>query len=127
MKGKSSMNQPGTRKRRTTSKPTTEPVTQAHLAWVSDVQENGINSPSSRQCPKCQGFLLTQPIDLTPLNDIRCVNCGWQPQWGTRIVKENEEVRSIRRFTAQCVSDIDTKSQSKALKTTLSSDKTSGS
>ena len=127
MKSKPSIKKHGTRKRRTASKPSAEPVTQAHLAWVSDVKENGLNSPSSRRCPKCQGFLLTQPIDLTPLNDIRCVNCGWQPQWGTRIVKENEEVRSIRRFTAQCVSDIDTKSQSKAFKTTLRSNRNSGS
>ena len=89
------------RKRRHRSTPGSLPVTEAQVMWSADVQLHGLDSPIARQCPKCQGLLTSQAVHLTTKNDIRCINCGWQPQWGTRVVTESDEVRSIRRLTAE--------------------------
>ena len=89
------------RKRRTRAKPGSLPFTEAQALWSADVEQHGLDSPVARQCPKCHGLLMAQAINLTTKNDIRCINCGWQPQWGTRVVTESDEVRSIRRLTAQ--------------------------
>ena len=52
-----------------------------------------------KQCLKCQGWVVSQSIDLSEKIETRCLNCGWQPQYGARIIKEPEEARAIRRFT----------------------------
>jgi len=57
-----------------------------------------------RYCLKCQGWLEVQAVDTTQKVEMRCLNCGWQPQFGGRIIKESEEARSIRRFTAEFLS-----------------------
>ncbi|GJL56297.1 MAG: hypothetical protein NPIRA02_34290 [Nitrospirales bacterium] len=101
MKKKSYVKTPKPRKRRTRSIPGSLPVTEAQTMWTADVKMHGIHSPAARRCPKCRGLLTAQVIDLTTKNDIRCINCGWQPQWGTRVITESDEVRSIRALTAQ--------------------------
>ena len=65
------------------------------------VQQNGSKNGRSNHCPKCDGLVVCQPINSSNMMDIRCINCGWQPQWGTRIVTESAEVRSIRKLTSQ--------------------------
>jgi hypothetical protein len=52
-----------------------------------------------KQCLKCQGWVVCQSIDLSEKIETRCLNCGWQPQYGARIIKEPEDARAIRRFT----------------------------
>ncbi|MCZ6801056.1 MAG: hypothetical protein O7F12_11255 [Nitrospirae bacterium] len=42
---------------------------------------------------------MSQSIDLSEKIETRCLNCGWQPRYGARIIKEPEEARAIRRFT----------------------------
>jgi len=56
---------------------------------------------SVEHCLKCQGWIVVQEIDLSKKLEMRCLNCGWQPQYGERMVRETEEARSIRRFTAE--------------------------
>lgn len=56
---------------------------------------------SVEHCLKCQGWIVVQEIDLSKKLEMRCLNCGWQPQYGERVVRETEEARSIRRFTAE--------------------------
>ena len=60
--------------------------------------------PSLKYCLKCQGWLEVQAVDPPKKVEMRCLNCGWQPQFGERIIKESEEARSIRRFTAEFLS-----------------------
>jgi hypothetical protein len=57
-------------------------------------------SGSVEHCLKCQGWIVVQEIDLSKKLEMRCLNCGWQPQYGQRVIQETEEARSIRRFTA---------------------------
>ena len=66
---------------------------------------NGVGHHSTNRCRKCQGFLVLQQPDPSQPIEIRCVNCGWQPQWGTKIVTETDEIRSIRRLTAKFSSE----------------------
>ena len=107
MKRKAPNTQPGRKRRRTRSTPGSLPMTEAQASWSENVKQHGIHSTIARQCPKCTGLLMAQAIDLTTKNDIRCINCGWQPQWGTRVISESDEVRSIRRLTAEfCTSGI---------------------
>ncbi|MCA9471341.1 MAG: hypothetical protein MRJ96_06490 [Nitrospirales bacterium] len=107
MKRKVSKAQPARKQRRTRSTPGSLPVTESQTSWSENVKLHGIHSSVARRCPKCTGLLMAQVIDLTTENDIRCINCGWQPQWGTRVVSESDEVRSIRRLTAEfCTSGI---------------------
>ena len=56
-------------------------------------------------CPKCQGFIEIQMIGLLQPIELRCINCGWQPQWGTRIITESDEARDIRQLSTQLVSE----------------------
>ena len=58
-------------------------------------------SGSVDHCLKCQGWMVVQEIDLSKKLEMRCLNCGWQPQYGERVIQETEESRSIRRFTAE--------------------------
>jgi len=58
-------------------------------------------SGSVDNCLKCQGWMVVQEMDLSAKIEIRCLNCGWQPQYGERVIQETEEARSIRRFTAE--------------------------
>ncbi len=60
-----------------------------------------VHSGSVDHCLKCQGWMVVQEIDLCTKLEIRCLNCGWQPQYGERVIQETEEARSIRRFTAK--------------------------
>lgn len=53
------------------------------------------------KCLKCHGWIVVQEIDLSKKLEMRCLNCGWQPQYGERVIRETEEARSIRRFTAE--------------------------
>ena len=61
---------------------------------------NGKNGSTPR-CPKCKGFLVVHHTDLSSVLEIRCVNCGWQPQWGTRTVGVSKEIHSIRNLTTK--------------------------
>ncbi|MGB0908830.1 MAG: hypothetical protein ACPGYT_00585 [Nitrospirales bacterium] len=107
MKKKDQRKEPVAKKRRVRSIPGALPTTQAEAMWSADVKSHGLHSPGARQCPKCRGLLMAQAIDLTTKNDIRCINCGWQPQWGTRVITESDEVRTIRRLTTKlCVTDL---------------------
>lgn len=54
---------------------------------------------SRRRCQKCQGWVVVQTIDLAKNIETRCLNCGWQPQYGPRDVRETDEARAIRQFT----------------------------
>ena len=65
------------------------------------IPHNGSQNGRPNHCPKCSGLVVCQPLNAANLMDIRCINCGWQPQWGTRIVTESAEVRSIRKMTSQ--------------------------
>lgn len=56
---------------------------------------------SVEHCLKCHGWIVVQEIDLSKKLEMRCLNCGWQPQYGERVIRETEEARSIRRFTAE--------------------------
>ncbi len=56
---------------------------------------------SMEHCMKCRGWMVVQEVDLSKKIEIRCLNCGWQPRYGERVVQETEESRSIRRFTAE--------------------------
>ena len=56
---------------------------------------------SLEHCLKCQGWIVVQMVDLSKKLEMRCLNCGWQPQYGERVIRETEEARSIRRFTAE--------------------------
>ena len=58
-------------------------------------------SGSIEHCLKCHGWIVVQEIDLSKKLEMRCLNCGWQPQYGERVIQETEEARSIRRFTAE--------------------------
>lgn len=57
-------------------------------------------SGSMEHCLKCHGWIVVQEIDLSKKLEMRCLNCGWQPQYGERVIRETEEARSIRQFTA---------------------------
>ncbi len=104
MKKKSSNKETMPKKRRMRSVPGALPTTEAEVMWIEDVASHGLDSAVARQCPKCRGLLMAQAADLSTKNDIRCINCGWQPQWGTRVVTESDELRSIRRLTAKLCS-----------------------
>lgn len=58
-------------------------------------------------CLKCHGWIVVQVVDLSKNQEMRCLNCGWQPQYGERTITETEEARSIRRFTAELFSSTD--------------------
>ncbi len=58
-------------------------------------------SGSMEHCLKCHGWIVVTEIDLSKKLEMRCLNCGWQPQYGERVIQETEEARSIRRFTAE--------------------------
>lgn len=45
--------------------------------------------------------MIVQEIDFSKKIEMRCLNCGWQPQYGERVIQETEEARSIRRFTSE--------------------------
>ncbi len=70
---------------------------------ISQATSSSSSQPSFRsmrkQCLKCQGWIVSQSIDLSEKIETRCLNCGWQPRYGARIIKEPEEARAIRRFT----------------------------
>ena len=59
---------------------------------------------SLHHCLKCHGWIVVQVVDLSKKREMRCLNCGWQPQYGQRTITETDEARSIRRFTAKLFS-----------------------
>jgi len=71
---------------------------------MQSIQTSHLSTPSihgSARCLKCQGFLVIQPMPSSETGEIRCVNCGWQPQCGMRVMTESDEARAIRYKTAQ--------------------------
>jgi len=62
---------------------------------------------SAHHCLKCKGWIVVQVVDLATTREMRCLNCGWQPQYGERTITETQESRSIRRFTAELFSTSD--------------------
>ncbi|MDT7043049.1 hypothetical protein [Candidatus Nitronereus thalassa] len=73
-----------------------QPATRVHIRPVVARAPSGV----VEHCLKCQGWIVVQEIDLSKKLEMRCLNCGWQPQYGQRVIQETEEARSIRRFTA---------------------------
>ena len=59
------------------------------------------------QCPKCQGYVRTEAGESVGHIIIRCLNCGWQPQFQAPIIQETEEARMFRFLTTQFVSECD--------------------
>lgn len=58
-------------------------------------------SPPNNECQKCRGLLVSLPGDLPRSIEQRCVNCGWQPKFGMRVVTESAEAKALRRRTAE--------------------------
>ena len=56
------------------------------------------------RCPKCKGFLVLHHTALSPIWEIRCINCGWQPHLGNRTVGVSKEMRTIRNLTTNIFS-----------------------
>lgn len=59
------------------------------------------------QCPKCQGYVRTEPGESLGQTVVRCLNCGWQPHYQAPIIQETEEARKCRWLTTQFVSHWD--------------------
>lgn len=57
------------------------------------------------QCPKCQGRVYIEAGERLDSTVIRCLNCGWQPQYQTPLIHETEEAKTIRSLTAEFFSD----------------------
>ena len=70
---------------------------------------------SVHHCLKCHGWIVVQVVDLSKKREMRCLNCGWQPQYGERTITETEEARSIRRFTAELFSSSEQEERSTPL------------
>ncbi len=55
---------------------------------ISQATSSSSSQPSFRsmrkQCLKCQGWIVSQSIDLSEKIETRCLNCGWQPRYGAR-------------------------------------------
>ncbi len=62
---------------------------------------------SLSQCPKCQGLIFIEAGETMNQTIVRCLNCGWQPQYQAPIIKETEESRVMRTLTNQFVSECD--------------------
>jgi len=62
---------------------------------------------SLSQCPKCQGLIFFEAGETMRQTIIRCLNCGWQPQYQAPIIRETEEARTMRTLTNQFVSGCD--------------------
>ncbi len=74
-----------------------QPTTRIRIRPVVALGTSG----SMEHCLKCHGWIVVQEIDLSKKLEMRCLNCGWQPQYGERVIRETDEARSIRRFTAE--------------------------
>jgi|GEM_PF-6156580 len=68
---------------------------------LSSLNIHGSGLGRSTRCLKCQGLLVVQPTASSETGEIKCVNCGWQPQCGMRVMTESEEARAVRHRTAQ--------------------------
>jgi hypothetical protein len=55
-------------------------------------------SPRPR-CGKCAGWIIEDGANGPAAKEIKCLNCGWKPQYHDRIIVESEEIRSIRQYT----------------------------
>ena len=60
---------------------------------------------SASQCPKCEGRLYCEPGEHLDSPAVRCLNCGWQPQYQMPDIQESEEAKTIRSLTAEFFSD----------------------
>ena len=58
-------------------------------------------------CPKCKGRVRTEAGECLSQTVIRCLNCGWQPQYQAPIIRESEEARMWRALSVQFVSECD--------------------
>ncbi len=54
------------------------------------------------RCPKCEGWVM---VNLEAAPELRCVNCGWRPQYYDRITIESESNRLIRQATRNLLRD----------------------
>ena len=55
-----------------------------------------------QRCPKCQGWVMVH-LDTTP--ELRCINCGWRPQYDSRTTTESETSRWFRQATRNLLQD----------------------
>lgn len=62
---------------------------------------------SLSQCPKCNGLIFIDGGETLRQTIVRCLNCGWQPQYQAPMIKETEESRIMRTLTNQFVSESD--------------------
>lgn len=51
------------------------------------------------RCGKCAGWIIEDAPSEQGTREIKCLNCGWKPQYHARIIVESEEIRSIRQYT----------------------------
>jgi len=66
-----------------------------------------VSENSLSQCPKCQGLIFIEAGETMRQTIVRCLNCGWQPQYQTPMITETEESRAMRTLTNQFVSESD--------------------
>ena len=66
-----------------------------------------LSEDSLSQCPKCQGRVFIEAGETMSETVIRCLNCGWQPQYQAPNIRETEESRIMRTLTYQFVSGCD--------------------
>ncbi len=59
------------------------------------------------QCPKCHGYVRTESGESLSQIIIRCLNCGWQPQFHAPIIQESEEAKMFRTLSSQFVFESD--------------------
>jgi len=60
---------------------------------------------SSSNCRKCQGWIMVQVQDHSPTPEIRCINCGWRPQYHDRIQSETTASLLMREATTKLVQE----------------------
>ncbi|MEE8124314.1 MAG: hypothetical protein V3T42_00700 [Nitrospirales bacterium] len=60
---------------------------------------------SLSSCPKCQGHVDIEAGESLDSTVVRCLNCGWQPQYQTPVIHETEEAKTSRARSAEFVSD----------------------
>ena len=78
-----------------------------HLRIELDALKPILATLQNDSCPKCQGFVRTEGGESLSQIVIRCLNCGWQPQYQAPIFQETEETRMWRLLSTQFVSERD--------------------
>lgn len=49
--------------------------------------------------------MYSEPGERLDSTVVRCLNCGWQPQYQMPVIQETEETKTIRSLTAEFLSD----------------------